>query len=701
MLLEIKNCNNIDEASIKIETGKLNIKYAINGTGKSTIVKAIAAFCNDDAQKKAELVPFKYRGDNNKKLPEITGLDEIKTIAIFNEDYISNYLFQPDDLLKGTFDVFIKSPEYDAHMLEIQKLLQDVHDTFQKHEELDELIQVFEQFVNGCGKSSSSIAKSSSIVKGLKDGNKLVNIPKGLESYEHYLHDEKNNVRWLKWQMDGSEYLNDTEICPFCTASVKNTKETILRVKEEYNHKDIEHLNNMLKVFSSLHLYFSEETYKQIEKITNNISGITDENREFLFSIKREAEILVNQLRRLKNIGFVALEKENRIADALGAYKIDLGNFSHFKSELSREKASIINKTLDKMLEKARDLSIEISQQKSAVKQTIRNYSKEINDFLQCAGYDYTVSIENEENSENYHLKIKHKQYNNNIGKINNYLSYGERNAFALVLFMYSAIKDNPDLIVLDDPISSFDGNKKFAILNMLFKNGNSLRGKTILLLTHEFSTVIDSLKNMKRLEGLVNADFLSNKRGRLKEVSVNVDNIKSSHEIARENISSQIDTINKLIYLRRLLELTNPKSMAYEMLSSLFHKRAVPSKKLSSTDFEDLNGAEISEANNEIRKHIVDFDYATEYQKIIDDEILKQLYRDAKSDYERIQLYRVRFNQNSSNDVIRKYINETFHVENDFLFQLNPCEYDTVPHFVVVECNLEMLGTDEIETEE
>ena len=44
----------------------------------------------------------------------------------------------------------------------------------------------------------------------------------------------------------------------------------------------------------------------------------------------------------------------------------------------------------------------------------------------------------------------------------NEHLSYGEKNAFALVLFMYSVLKDNPDLIVLDDPISSFDGNKKF-----------------------------------------------------------------------------------------------------------------------------------------------------------------------------------------------------------------------------------------------
>lgn len=37
----IKNCNNIKEASIVIEEGNLNIKFAINGTGKSTIAKAL------------------------------------------------------------------------------------------------------------------------------------------------------------------------------------------------------------------------------------------------------------------------------------------------------------------------------------------------------------------------------------------------------------------------------------------------------------------------------------------------------------------------------------------------------------------------------------------------------------------------------------------------------------------------------------
>lgn len=52
------------------------------------------------------------------------------------------------------------------------------------------------------------------------------------------------------------------------------------------------------------------------------------------------------------------------------------------------------------------------------------------------------------------------------------------------------------DLIILDDPISSFDSNKKYAILHRMFKNVGkkdvSLVGKTVLLLTHDFEPITD-----------------------------------------------------------------------------------------------------------------------------------------------------------------------------------------------------------------
>ena len=75
------------------------------------------------------------------------------------------------------------------------------------------------------------------------------------------------------------------------------------------------------------------------------------------------------------------------------------------------------------------------------------------------------------------------------------HLSFGERNAFALVLFMHQVRRDRPDLVVLDDPVSSFDKTKKFAILHKLFHGKHSLRGFTTLLLTHDIEPAIDIVR--------------------------------------------------------------------------------------------------------------------------------------------------------------------------------------------------------------
>ena len=70
MDITIESCNNIDEAEIKISEGKLNIKFAPNGTGKSTIAKAINLKIG--GKDLNELTPFKYRSKNpDKKIPSV------------------------------------------------------------------------------------------------------------------------------------------------------------------------------------------------------------------------------------------------------------------------------------------------------------------------------------------------------------------------------------------------------------------------------------------------------------------------------------------------------------------------------------------------------------------------------------------------------------------------------------------------------
>jgi wobble nucleotide-excising tRNase len=127
-----------------------------------------------------------------------------------------------------------------------------------------------------------------------------------------------------------------------------------------------------------------------------------------------------------------------------------------------------INSSLDSVLAKAGLLQGEINKQKRSIAKAISKYRHEINTFLRYAGYKYEIDIQDEANS--YKMKLKHIDFPDNIDNGAFHLSYGERNAFSVVLFMYECLTKNPDLVVLDDPISSFDKNKKFAILEMLFR---------------------------------------------------------------------------------------------------------------------------------------------------------------------------------------------------------------------------------------
>lgn len=126
MHIQIQNCNVIESGAIDIQPHKLNIKYAINGTGKSTIAKAIEANVTGDEDKLKQLLPFKYEDDSDNHQPSISGLEDFHSIQIFNEDYVNQYVYQPDELIKDSFTIFVKTPDYERNMAEITQLLESI-----------------------------------------------------------------------------------------------------------------------------------------------------------------------------------------------------------------------------------------------------------------------------------------------------------------------------------------------------------------------------------------------------------------------------------------------------------------------------------------------------------------------------------------------------------------------------------------------
>ena len=96
--ISIKNCNSINQADIVIKKGFLNIKYGPNGIGKSTIAKAILASSKNDGSLKT-LLPFKYIRESDSHTPEVSGADAINSTLIFDDTYVSQFVFQPDEVV--------------------------------------------------------------------------------------------------------------------------------------------------------------------------------------------------------------------------------------------------------------------------------------------------------------------------------------------------------------------------------------------------------------------------------------------------------------------------------------------------------------------------------------------------------------------------------------------------------------------------
>ena len=70
-------------------------------------------------------------------------------------------------------------------------------------------------------------------------------------------------------------------------------------------------------------------------------------------------------------------------------------------------------------------------------------------------------------------------------------------------------------------------------------------------------------------------------------------------------------------------------------------------------------------------------------------EEKLAELYFAETNDYLKIQLFRALFEVNPSReikeeDVLVKFINESYHIENDYAYYLDMVKFETVPEYIV-----------------
>lgn len=697
LYIEVRDCNSITKANVSLRRGALNIKYGPNGLGKSTISRAIELRAQgEDALD--ELLPFKYQGQKDSPKPAVDGAEDITSVMVFDDSYVSQFVYQRDEVLQNSFEIFVRTDEYDRGINEIEELFEGLKVTFTENPDLEKAITDFTELKSRFTLTKTGeVSKTSKGYKALAVGGKLQNIPNSLTGYSHFLHGE-DPAGWITWQSKGKAFLEISDNCPFCSTP-EFDKPTTLKVSQEYESAAVKNMTALRSVIDKLGHYFAPANREKLRELTQLVDEMSPEQGQFLASLHGDVDTLLMKLTSLRALSFHTFRTEKDVKKALEKMKIELSLLTSLESDDTRKLADLLNEQIDEVALRINDINRQVGIQKHRVEKLIKSNEASINGFLNSAGYKYAVRIESLDSS--YRMVLEHKDAGgSHIESAAKHLSYGERNAFALILFMYQALRERPDLVVLDDPVSSFDKTKKFAILHRLFRGKESLRDTTTLLLTHDLEPAIDIILTGTSTQfsaASPSVDFLVSKRGEITERKIERKHISTFSQVCDRNILDSTSDVVKCIYLRRRYELHGDRGAEYDVLSSLFHLREQPDRPGMDGERERLDQAEIDEAAEQISSHITGFDYSRILADLRDSARLRDEYASTAVGLEKLQLFRtlseLEPNTLKGDGALQKFINEAFHIENEYVMQLNPREFDSIPEYVVLACD-ELVGS-------
>ena len=691
----IKNCNNIKETSIIIEEGNLNIKFAINGTGKSTIAKALLKKDEDLSL----LKPF-----GKEEIPYVECNPNIDNVELFDSDFVNKVVFNGSNVIENAFEVFIKSDKYDEQRNNINILLHELKQKIIGNEELNKLNEQLIKLSSKINyKKEKNTIDSRGMYSSIKTDKNIFNIPKELNKYSLFLSDKEKNILWSEWKNKGKTY-DYGEICPYCAEKFSGDHEKENEAFNSYYSKaNVSNLTEFSNIIDNTKTYLNTDNFKKIEKCIKE--NIPNTDKDLIFTkFMSEATYLKEKIYNITTFDSYKVEKSDisNLSNILLDLKISTNDLEYFNNENLIKSIDIINSSITEMLGKISDLQKEIGKMNSLVISKMSCCKKEINSFLKLAGFNYEFDIVKDGDEKNSITVLKYVNSDNEkiqVSDIEKHLSWGEKNAFALVLFMYYALSKNPNLIILDDPISSSDGNKKYAIINRLFCNKgdyeDSFYNKTVLMLTHDFEPIIDFGINHKPTKE-TNMWYLKNNNGIIQEQKINVssDVLSTIKFYYNESINEDNNIISRICFLFNFLEhistKKNSEENAYNILSSIIHGDNLR-KKIDDEQYEDLSVDEIKNGEEWIKQFIKTFDSNKILRDNINNKYILDSYKTETNNYIKIQLFRVYLESSGNrnklkerNSIVLKYIDEIYHIENDYIFSLDLIKFDIIPDFII-----------------
>lgn len=698
IVVKLACCNNIDCATITLKPNATTVLHGMNGSGKSSVAKAIQLYNGDDGQTLEVLKPYA-----SESLPSVEGLPSDSNILVFNEDYVDSTLFKGDmELIENGYKIFVDTPEYRKAAKATDELLADAVIRLRDEGKVAELLSTVNNLLSCFGKvSRQTYSKTSPIAKGVVlNGNLVEHVSPKFKSFTSLIQAD-NAKEWLLWRGKGGKF-SSRGVCPYCGKTLAQSElEICNEMQVTYGGKYIDSYTKTIATFGEAEVLLSENARTQADAILRGRleEEPNPENEAFLTGIKTDAEGLRAKLEKIQQLNYSSLKDEEKGADYFEGLKIHVELLEKMNSQFAVERINSINAVLDDLSSKVRDIQIAIGRQSAALRKSIKASMAEMNAFLESAGFPYEISIASPDGTR-CAVSLKPRGLEMNVKDLKSHLSYGERNSLAIALFSAQVKSEKPDMVVLDDPISSFDQNKKYAILQRLFSKSKGVcRRITTLLLTHDFETLIMIGKVHKDILCDTSCFYARNDCGELFLIPVEDDDFNSAVQCFKAIVASDASLPYRIALARRTVEIAYGKSLAWHVLSSLMHRREVATMRE-----QELTDEEWKEAKKQLEDiGLKDFNYQDLLSQLGNAELLS-VYDQAPSPVEKICAFRLLADNNAGemsqvcnraniDETVFKFANEYFHIENLMAYQFDPVKFNTVPAGIIETCDKLIAG--------
>lgn len=698
IVVKLAYSNNINCAAITLKPNATTVLHGMNGSGKSSVARAIQLYSGKDGQTLEVLKPYA-----SESLPSVEGLPSDSYILVFNEDYVDSTLFKGDmELIENGYKIFVDTPEYRKAAKATDELLAEAVKRLRDEGKVADLLSTVNNLLSCFGKvSKQTYSKTSPIAKGIVlNGNLVEHVSPRFESFIPLIQGDKAK-EWLLWRGKGDKF-SSRGACPYCGKTLEQSElEICNEMQAAYGGKYIDSFTKTIQTFGEADVLLSESARVQADEILHGKleEESNPENEAFLYSIKGDAEGLRAKLEKIQQLNYSSLKDEEKGADYFEGLKIHVERLEKMNSQYAVERINSINAVLDELSSKIRDIQIAISRQSCALRKSIKASMAEMNAFLESAGFPYEISIASSDGAR-CTVSLKPRGFEMNVENLKSHLSYGERNSLAIALFSAQVKSEKPSIVVLDDPISSFDQNKKYAILQrMLSKTKGVCNGITTLLLTHDFETLIMIGIVHKAILCDTACFYVRNDEGNLSLVPIGDDDFDSVVQRFKAIVASDASLPYRLALARRAVEIAYGKSPAWHVLSSLMHCREV-----ATLHEQELTDEEWQEAREQLEEiGLTDFSYQGLLAQLGNSELLS-VFDQAPSPVEKICAFRLLADNNAGemsqvrnrahvDETVFEFANEYFHIENLMAYQFDPVKFNTVPAGIIETCDKVIAG--------